>query len=59
MQCWRCLCASISIVSSRLLSVCCGSGRSLGKGDRGRFWVCWVVVDEVIVFEVVVFPSVA
>ena len=28
-------------------------------GDRGRFWVCLVVVDEVIVFEVVVFLSVA
>ena len=58
-QCWRCLCASISIVSSGLLSVCCGSGRSLGMGDRGRFWVCLVVVDEVIVSGVVVFPSVA
>ena len=28
-------------------------------GVRGRFWVWLVVVDEVIVFEVVVFPSVA
>ena len=26
-------------------------------GDRGRFWVCLVVVDEGIVSEVVVFPS--
>ena len=28
-------------------------------GDRGCFWVCLLVVDEVIVSEVVVFPSVA
>jgi hypothetical protein len=28
-------------------------------GDRGRFWVCLLVVDGVIVSEVVVFPSVA
>ena len=47
------------MVFSGLLAVCCGSGMSLGIGVRGRFWVCLVVVDGVIVFEVVVFPSLA
>ena len=46
-------------MSSGLSSMCCGSKRSLGMGDRGRFWVCLVLVDGVIVSGVVVFPSVA
>ena len=55
----RCLCASISIVSSGLSAVCCGSGISLGIGVRGLLWVCLVVVDGVLVFEVIVCLSLA
>ena len=47
------------MVSSGLSAVCCGSGISLGIGVRGLLWVCLVVVDGVIVFEVIVCRSLA
>ncbi len=45
MEWGRCLWASISMVSSGLSEVCCGSGRSLGMGGGGRFSVVFGVVD--------------
>ena len=55
----RCLCASISIVSRGVSTVCCGSGGSLGIGGGGRFSVAFGVVGGAVLFEFVLFVSVA
>ncbi len=55
----RCLCASISIVSRGASAVCFGSGRSLGIGGGGHFSVTLGVVCGAVLFELVLFVSVA
>ena len=55
----RCLCASISIVSRGVSAVCCGSGGSLGIGGGGRFSVTLGMVCGAVLFEFVLFVSVA
>ncbi len=55
----RCLCASISIVSSGVSAVCCGSGRSLSVGSDCRFNVAFAVEGWVVIIEYGLFVSVA
>ncbi len=40
-------------------AVCCGFGGTSGMGGRGRFCVVFCVVDGAVLFEFVLFVSVA
>ena len=55
----RCWWASISMVSSELSEVCCGSGRSLSVGGGGRFSVVFGVVYVHAICDFGWFDSVA